>query len=418
MTQRWISLLAPLVLAVLAFSPRAVSGEEDERTPEEENLEVSSPWREYFKEHFEIHGYLSTAYVSVRNRDGEDQPRSTDQYLQGLMEGETFDYRIAALQVRYEPAPRHSFLLQLAHRSLADSSITALEKDLVLDWLFYRFQVRENLELSLGRFPVANGLFNKFRDVGVLLPFFRPSYNFYRDGDFISETVDGLGMTYRHRWTSGWRLEVEGYAGRHDLLEGGGAIPRALVEEIRVEPNMGVQLWLRPPIAGLQLAVGGQRFDLAAGSNFNDGPATWKNWFASVEYLGNKLTLRGEFRSIAFPIDTSPVFDNDAGIDFSYLQLGYQWTRRLGLWGQVEWGRAHQVGAVFPDSRIAFRSRDDVAFSTVFALNEHLVWKAEFHWEAFDIGATQVISTDPLRIDPQLTGYRSRFTIVSFSTSF
>jgi len=418
MTQRWISLLAPLVLAVLAFSPCAVSGEEDERIPEEENLEVSSPWREYFKEHFEIHGYLSTAYVSVRNRDGEDQPRSSDQLQQGFAEGSTFDYRIAALNVGYAPAPRHAFTLQLAHRHFADSPVTAAEGNLRLDWFFYRFQIRENLDLTLGRFPVSSGLFNKIRDAGVLLPTFRLPYNFYREGSLVSETVDGISLAFEHRWRSGWGLEAEGYYGRHDLVDTGGANRQSSVVEVGVDPDIGLQLWIHLPVSGLRLGLGAQRFRLDERSLFNDQPADWETWFASVEYQRNRLTVLAEYRQIRLPIDTSVLADNLGWVDLPYVQLGYAVTERWTVWGIQEFGRARQRGPQLVGSPIAFKTRDDSVLSLVFALNRHLRWKAEFHWESSEQADLRVVSTDPLVIDPGFQEFQTRYTLISFSASF
>ena len=418
MSHRIFPLPALYLLMILLFVPAAALGEEEETAAEVERIEAPSRWKQYLKEHFEVHGYLSTAYVSVRNQN-RDPIRSNDQFLLGLTEGETFDHRIAALQLRYNPAPRHTFMVQLAHRHFAGSPLENLENDITLDWLFYRFQPLENLELNIGRVPVANGLLNKFRDVGVLLPFFRPSYNFYRDGDFISETVDGLSLVVRHRWASGWRLEVEGYVGEHELLEGGGIIPSPSLRVVPVESDIGLQLRIQPPVAGLELVVGAQWFDLSAASGFNDDRATWRDWFASMKYQRGAWVVQGEYRNIDFPINNAPVFvDNEAEVDFAYLQTGYQLTRRLGLWGQVEWGPVEQRSAIFPGGVARFRARDDVAVSAVYALNEHLVWKAEFHRETFDLARPGILSLDPLQVDLNLVEYETRYFILSFSASF
>ncbi len=419
MSRQILILPVPCLLVILLLVvPLGAFGDEEDTAEQEEKIDGPSRWKGYLREHFEVHGYLSTAFVSVRNGQGEDQPRSSDQFQQGLAEGDTFDYRVAALNVGYAPAPRHAFTLQLAHRHFADSPVTAAEGNLRLDWFFYRFQIRENLDLTLGRFPVANGLYNKIRDAGVLLPTFRLPYNFYREGSLVSETVDGVSLTYDHRWRSGWGLEAEGYFGRHDLVDTGGANPASLVVEVGVDPDIGFQLWIDPPLSGWRLGLGAQRFRLDERSLFNDQPADWETWFASLEYQRKRLTALAEYRQLRFPIDNGRLAGNFGWVDLSYLQIGYAVTPRWSVWGIQEFGQARQAGRQLIGSPISFKSRDDSILAVVFALSRHLRWKAEFHWESAELADLEVVSTDPLLIDPGLEEFQTRYTILSISASF
>ncbi|MCB1036393.1 MAG: hypothetical protein KDD47_21385, partial [Acidobacteria bacterium] len=183
----------------------------------------------YWADHFQFHGFVTTAYQE-EDPDPTAPFQSSDAIVLGLDENGTWDYRIAALQLRYDPNPKNTFVVQASHRRLGDSPLKDVENDVELDWLFYQFHFTDNTSIKIGRVPVPLGIFNEYRDVGTLLPFFRPSFNFYREGSFVSETVDGAVFHHRFAAASDWSLDLDGYFGEWDLLESGATNNAALTE--------------------------------------------------------------------------------------------------------------------------------------------------------------------------------------------
>ena len=175
---------------------------------------TKNPW----VDRFEIHGHLSVAYTEA-TATGLPGTLPSDDIL-GLSEDGSFDFRNAALQVRFSAADNHQLVLQLSHQKLGDSVLEQVNNDIEVDWLFWDWQIGPRTDLRLGRLPTPAGLFNEVRDVGTVLPFFRPAFNFYREGSLFSETVDGVGITHRFFDDSDWSLEANLYAGEFEIVLG------------------------------------------------------------------------------------------------------------------------------------------------------------------------------------------------------
>jgi|GEM_PF-1296874 len=382
----------------------------------------SSSGSNYWKDHFTLHGYLTTAYQEL-DPDPEAPDLSAEELILGFDEGGTFDYRIAALQLRYDPTPKHTFLVQLSHRKLGDSPIEDIESAVELDWLFYQYQFTDDTALKLGRFPVAAGIFNEIRDVGVVLPFFRPSFNFYREGGLFSETVDGIGISHSFWSQNPWSLDVDAYYGEYDIQEQGSANVGSGVRvlDVSVTDAYGVQFWLNTPVSGLRFGLGAVTWDVGEESGFNDAEANWDSWYVSVDGSFAKWVVRGEYRRLEFPIDTGLTRNNEAAQDIYYGQVGYHFTEKLSLFVQSEFADAEQTGAIFLNGGEKFNNRQDDGVSLVYALRPNIVFKAEYHEQAFELGTRVDIFPTPdggFQIDVVPKEFQDEYVIISTSVSF
>src|SRR5205085_12405810 len=111
--------------------------------------------------------------------------------------------------------------------------------------------------LKVGKVQIPLGIYNEVRDVGTVLPFYRPSFNFYGEGAFTSETVDGIVVSHNFFNDSAWSVDADAYFGGWDLIETDFA--SNVSSRARVENTVGTQIWLNTPINGLRLGTGGSR---------------------------------------------------------------------------------------------------------------------------------------------------------------
>lgn len=130
-----------------------------------------------------IHGYLSQAYA-----------KSDGNQILGVDSEGTTDYRTAALLLRYEMSDFDSFVVQLSNERLGESPFGALREDVTFDWLFYERKIGGSTALRVGKVPNPFGIYAELRDVGILLPFYRPPNSIYQEF-FLSETIDGVSVS-------------------------------------------------------------------------------------------------------------------------------------------------------------------------------------------------------------------------------
>lgn len=371
----------------------------------------------YWADHFQIHGFVTTAY---QEEDPDDTApfRSSDAIVLGLDEDGTFNYRIAALQLRYDPNPKNTFVVQASHRRLGDSPVKDTEDEVELDWAFYQYHFTDNTSLKVGRVPVPLGIFNEYRDVGTLLPFFRPSFNFYREGSFVSETVDGGVFHHRFGADGEWSLDLDAYFGEWDLLESGATNDAALTEA-EVTSGYGLQLWLNTPVPGLRFGVGGQSYDVSEESGFNLEEATWDTWYLSVDGAFEKFVVRAEYKFLEFPVDNDVAPGGEAETVNYYVQLGWLPIEKLGFYWQNEFGDVEQTSLIFAEP-LDFKQREDQGISVVYSPLPNLVLKAEYHEQSFDLSTgVDLVSLPPnLQVRVLFEEFESEYAIFSLSFSF
>ena len=372
----------------------------------------------YWREHVSIHGYLSFGYADLDLRD--DNPRSADEAALGLEEGGSFPYGNAALNLRYAPAERHAFVLQLEASELGDSPVDDAREALELDWLFYQLRIGDRTQMRIGRQPVPGGIFNELRDVGVVLPFFRPSFVFYREGAIFSETVDGIGLSHQLLDRRSWTLDLDAYYGEYTIFEQGSGF-RDDATEVDATDAVGLQLWLGTPIEGLRVGVGGLRWDVAEESSFSREKASWDSAYASVDADLERFVVRVEARQVrtdVFP-ETSPS-PIDVTLDIAYGQVGWHATDRLSFFAQLEIAEIKQRAAFLVGGKTRARNRRDAGVAVRYALRPNVVFKGELHDVASELNTgNEVVFTPagPL-LRPLLENFDSTYSIVSVALSF
>ena len=245
------------------------------------------------------------------------------------------------------------------------------------------------------------GIYNEVRDVGTVLPFYRPSFNFYGEGAFTSETVDGIVVSHNFFNDSAWSVDADAYFGGWDLIETDFA--SNVSSRARVENTVGTQIWLNTPINGLRLGTGGSRFtvknDLLAGIAGKNKIAVDLYQF-SIDGSFEKVIARTEFEYVKFLPGHYRAY---------YAQFGYRVCDKLMLLAQGDFASLRLVvppGAVFDRSL-----NRDYAIGANYAFRSNVVLKVETHW------VKGFRSEIPINIffDPPL---KSRYTILSISCSF
>jgi len=345
-----------------------------------------------------IHGYLTQAAAA-----------STDHPVLGIPADFTTDYRAAAIQVRYALTPQDAFVVQLSHRRLGVSPLTAALPDVALGWAYYQRQVG-NGSLKLGRAPLPLGIFNETRYVGTLMPLYRAPVTAYGEG---FEALDGAVLTQRFALGAGWGLEAAAYGGGFTNEDAywarvpTGPTTTTIVsgtQESRLEPMFGGRLWIETPIPGLR--IGGDALSFSTrdvvdgeGAVVTEGQSyTATNVAAEASYT--RGSLRGEFRSV------------DAGRTYSY--DGYYGqgvlnaTERVALVAQIE----------FADNAYAAdgtreRTQDyrDAALGVRYAINPGVVFKFEAH----DVKGVRNFDR---YVDPAGPRLETRYGIASVSVAF
>ena len=400
----WIRVISLMTfVSLLALSPVLASDDDDTNK-------------------LQIHGFLTQAIASANYGDLGPTP---EDITIGIPEDDpTTDYRFLALQFRYQSSPKDIFVVQLSSRSLGDSPINDVEDDIELDWAFYERLLGDQTSVKVGRIQIPLGIYNEIRDVGTILPFYRPAYVFYREGSFTSETVDGILLHHTFAAETDWALSLDAFYGEYELVEQG-MDPFATPSIATAEDVKGVQFWLNTPLFGLRFGLGGQQRDVTEGQEgiFRPigGATPFDDWYTSVEYLAGDWQFRGEYREISAPFgDPAAGFTADeAKNTTSYLQLGYFFTEKFGIFVQQERSEVDLSGPLFTQSAQTDQ-REDFGISLNFRFTPSLVLKAEYHEVDQEIqGFSPVFLPTGFFLDPfVIQNDGGSYSILSFATSF
>ena len=345
-----------------------------------------------------IHGFINQAFaisdpVEFDASVNERLSPTPEEIVLGIPDSGTTDYRNAALQIRYQLNRKHSVAVQLSHRKLGTSPISDEEDEIVLDWAAYELNLTDTARLVIGRVLMPFGIFNQIRDVGTLLPFFRPPFVFYREGSFTTETVDGVLFANSFDLGSESALELDVYAGGWDLVEQ--EIVGNAIGEVRAENGLGAAIWYQTPIPGLRIGTGGHRFTTEGKGGVSPfrlpgEKTTWKAWYASIEADFDRWLARAEYKALRFPFNFSassfglptPPFPETFLTDVEhisyYLQLGFRITEKLSIYGQFENFKGSREGPRFTTGG-NIPLRDDLGISLNYALKSQVVFKIEGH---------------------------------------
>jgi hypothetical protein len=326
-----------------------------------------------------FHGFLTQAYA-----------QSDGHQFFGISEDGTADYRTAALQIRADLSSADTFVVQLSHERFGASRIQEIKEDIELDWLFYEHRFGYSA-VKVGRVQIPFGIYNEVRDVGTLLPFYRPSHNFYGETVYSAETVDGIVLSRSFPLGKAWSLDADVYYGDCAIIERdftGGYI------NTPVSDTIGAELWLETPVSGLRVGAGALRFDIASPVLGEQRPSLIH---VSVAGEFDRFAIHAEIKEI----DLDSVGESVLG----YVHLGVNLTGKLTVHAQQDFAYFQAAGA--PRNK----ADDDRILGINYALNPALVLKAEHHWSESGFWLEDL---------PTFTTERdeTRYWIVSLSTSF
>lgn len=331
-----------------------------------------------------VHGFLSQAYAFS---DGNQ--------IVGIPEDGTADYRTAAVQMRVNLTERDTFAVQLSHERLGLSPVQSVHDDVELDWIFYERRFGDSA-VKVGRLPIPFGIYNEVRDVGTILPLYRPARPMYEETSFATETIDGVLLFHHFDLGGGWLLEGDVHYGNWETFD-------AALRKIKADDSLGLELWLTTPIEGLRLGLGGFQFD----TETSIGPATVR-----AHRQLSHLSLDGHFGPVVAQIeikrDTAQLVSGGSAADVwgGYGYVGVEVTDRWVVHGEYD----------FLDVKLPATDEApdrDRALAVSYRFRSDLVLKAEYHWvHGFRTDEGGLIPGRPV------PDFETEFAILSLATSF
>jgi hypothetical protein len=334
-------------LSLLAFGMNAAHAEEPPAASGEMGL---------FGAKIAIHGYLSQAYAFS---DGNQ--------IVGIPKQGTADYRTAALQIRADMTADDTFAIQLSHERDSMSPVQKTLPEVAVEWLFYEHRFG-NSSIKVGRVKVPYGIYNEVRAVGTVLPLYRTARDFYGNGAFTTETVDGALVSHTFDLGKGWSLDGDVYYGNWNLYDSN-------QNAISASKSFGSQFFLETPISGLRLGLGTLRFDGSASAPVATTPATyWNEIHGSVQGTFGRVDAEVEAKTQKADLGSGK---NLYDIKVAYARLGVHLSEKWLLHGQYEIFQL-KLGELPQLGRIDFDQDNTLALAYKPRLD--LVIKAEYHW--------------------------------------
>lgn len=335
-----------------------------------------------------VHGYLSQAYAN-----------SSGGQVLGIPGDGTTDYRTAALLFRYRMSPQGTFVLQLFHERLGESPVQE-EETVEMDWVFYQHQLLDSLSIKVGKIPLPNGIYNEIRDVGTILPFYRPPSQFYGEGSFSSESIDGVVLSHSIGIGNGWELQADVYGGEWEFVY----VVDGVVTPARSKSAFGGEIWLQTPVEGLRFGIGGYR------STDHDVPVAapgekqyQKDIHASLDADFEQFLFQAEYRRSESKNHTFTDYYGLAGIKL---------FGKVGLYVLAEIATLDLPTLVIPGFDLNdIKLYRDYAVGLNYKFGSDVVLKVEGHQLKTLNSEDPVI---PIFMDP----IKVKYYIVSLSTSF
>ena len=307
-----------------------------------------------------VHGYITQGYGAA---DGAR--------FYGLRSQGSSDFRLAALQVRYE-RDQDGLLIQLNHRRLGESRIPDFESSVNVNWAFYERRTGSgNTALKIGRVPVPRGIYNELRNVGVVLPMYRAPIIFYDEGAYFSETLDGAVLKHGFRQGQPWGVDASLYVGGWSLLAYDQSGEEFAIGRVRADNAVGTQLWLHTPVQGVRVGASAQAYKWK-GIDEDGGIAARQDVWevqASVDATFSRAFVRAE--SMLQNYETDDYYAN-------YVQVGAAVTPKLWLVGLGEY--AYERNYDFPPYPRDFDWHKAFGAAVNYRVTPQFVLKAEHHW--------------------------------------
>jgi len=327
-----------------------------------------------------FHGYLTQAYGQT---DGFT--------FLGIPEDGTADYRTAAVQIRADISDDDAFVVQFSHERFGNSRVAEIKDDVELDWIYYERHFGPTT-LKVGRVQIPFGIYSEVRDVGTVLPFYRPSHNFYGEAAYSSETVDGIVVSRDFSLGDSWRLEADAHYGNWEFVQRD--FITGAYQADQVDDSVGLQLWLDTPLPGFRVGGGYMEYHIQAPT----GEMKWDTVFAG---------LSGEFERFSFHTDAKLTDIGIGDVYLGYIHAGVNLTDKITLNAQQDLFYLEFAGT--PRTKID----DDLALGLNYAFSSSVVLKAEHHWNE---GNFWLEDAPPQ--PPSASSIETRYWLVSLSTAF
>jgi hypothetical protein len=341
-----------------------------------------------------IHGYLTQGVA-----------KSDTGIVIGIPKDGTAEYRRVALLLRYAATTHDRLVLEFASRELGVSPSQALQPDVNIEWAFYEHQFGSSTtKVRVGEIPIPIGIYNEIRYVGTLLPFYRPPYEMYGEGNFTSETMDGISVSHTFLTASQWPLEAQGYAGTFKYLlfatipDSTGKLTytggQALAQDV-----LGGQLWLSTPVDGLRVGAGGMRYTSVGIVFLRPGEkGSETTWQLSVDGNFDRFQARAEYGRFIAGVFTQPRY---------YVQAGVRVWGPVTVNGQLEYQNQKDTD---PNSPFDIAYDRDRVIGVNCAVSSNIVVKLEAHFTK-GYNFEMPVNTQ----GPPITG---RYGIASLSMTF
>lgn len=383
----------------------------------------------------QVHGFLTQAWAEADFVEPEvglrpdppfgpggvgplgSSPTGTEISL-GIPEDGTTDYRFLALQFRYQISSKDTFIVQFSSRALGFSGVEALEDEVELDWAFYERRITDDTRLKVGRVQIPFGIYNEVRDVGTVLPFYRPAFVHYKESSFTSETVDGLSLGHTFFSQSDWNLDVTVFGGEwesNERVPGSSGAPVSVPQE----DGYGYQLWLTTPLSDLRLGTGLLSFKQGESPFPFEAQERRDVYHASLDSTFNRLTLQAEWDEEETDLIFNMIPLTTTTTNW-YVLAGLRITEKFRIWAQFERAEFEQRSLTFLGESFDYYGISDTGVSLNYFFTPALVLKGEYHWteqEGFNLFPD--FSTGMLLFRPDVFSFTDgSYTIVALSVSF
>ena len=312
--------------------------------------------------HLSVHGYVTQGYGA-----------SSGVHFYGLRSQGSSDFRLAALQVRYD-RDQDGLLIQLNNRRLGESKIPDFESSVNVNWAFYeRHTASGGTTLKVGRIPVPRGIYNELRNVGTVLPMYRAPIIFYDEGAYFSETIDGGVLQHGFRDGKPWSVDASLYAGGWSLLAYDQSGDEFTIGRVRADNAVGTQVWLNTPLDGVRVGAAAQTYKWKAIDDQGAIAARQDVWElqGSLDASFTRAFLRAE--TLLQNYETDDYYAN-------YLQLGAAVTPKLWLVGLGEYAYERNWVATSETYPVNFDWHKTAGLAVNYHVTPQFVVKAEHHW--------------------------------------
>ena len=255
------------------------------------------------------------------------------------------------------------------------------ETEADLDYVFGEWRVTDAFKLRAGQVKQPFGIYTEVYDVGTIRPFLSLPQSMYGLSGMVGEAYRGVGFT-GSRALGKWEISYDAYTGGLHRLEDETPGDSYRVLNGTTDDTLGIEglggestdrlyggrLWLATPLQGLRF--GGSTY---RGESFEEGEENEviSAYAGSVEYMANKVTLRGEY---------AYTWENDNDNMTGYYVEGS--LRPYGKWeiaGLFDDWKADLDGPEYKDALSLIRHKE-VAAGLNYRFSPNFVLKMSHHW--------------------------------------